>query len=472
LRSTRFTRAFEKACARSITDGDLLAKGDRVLVGFSGGPDSTALLAALAHLKSALGIKVAAAHFDHRLRSREEAEGDAAFVRALCRKLRVPLELGGGDVRARAKRKKESIEEAARAMRYAFLKLAAKKLGCSVVAVAHNRNDQAETVLMRIIRGAGIDGIAGMRPKARWPFGRGPAAVRPLLDVPREEIERYCAELGVEPRRDPTNDLPVATRNRIRSELLPVLRTFNPRIEEAVARLAENVARDMAFVESFQQSAWRQAAGRDRGGVTIERRYLERLDAATTWRLVRRAALEASGGTTNLGWEDVERVMRTLAKPRAHTTLSGGLIAVTDPYNVTVWPGEPPEERPVPHVSLKVPGSSRAGWWKIEAKFGRPGESVIPANRREALLDDGAIRFMLWVRSRQPGDRLRPLGLGGTKKVQDILVDAKVPVEERDGVPVVYDEQGIVWVVGHCIDQRVAVTNETKRVLHLRAMRA
>jgi tRNA(Ile)-lysidine synthase len=196
LQSTRFTRGFERRRARAIADGSLLARGDRVLVGFSGGPDSTALLVALSHLKKELGIQVRAAHFDHRLRSREEAEGDAAFVRALCRKLRVPVEFGSGNVRARTRRKKESIEEAARAMRYRFLKRAAKRLGSTVVAVAHNRDDQAETVLMRMIRGAGLDGIAGMRPRARWPFGRGPSVVRPLLDVPRAEIERYCGCCG------------------------------------------------------------------------------------------------------------------------------------------------------------------------------------------------------------------------------------------------------------------------------------
>lgn len=471
LRSTRFTRSFEKRCARAITDGSLLVKGDRVLIAVSGGPDSTALLVALAHLKGDLGVEVRAAHFDHRLRSRGEAEGDAAFVRALCRKLRVAIEFGSGDVRARARRKKESIEEAARAIRYRFLKRTAKELGCTVVAVAHNRDDQAETVLMRMIRGAGIDGIAGMRPRARWPFGRGPDVVRPLLDVPRSDIERYCADLGLEPRRDPTNDLPVGTRNRVRGELLPLLRTFNPRIEEALARLADAASQDLEFVEEFQLVGWRQAASRDRGGIAIDRRFLERLDAAITSRVIRRAASELSDGAINVKWEDVQRVLRSLTKKRARTSLPDGLVAVTDPYNVTIWAGEPQRAAAVPHVTIPVAGSRRVGRWRFDVSRGDPSDVQVSQNALEALLDEDAVGF-LSVRSRQLGDRLRPLGLGGSKKVQDILVDAKVPAEERDSVPIVCDERGIVWVVGHCIDERVKVTDKTKQVLRIVARRA
>lgn len=470
LKSTRFARAFEKRCLRAIEDGRLLQKGDRVLIGVSGGPDSTALLVALAHLARDLGVKVAAAHFDHRLRSREEAEGDAAFVRALCRKLRVPVEFGSGEVRARVKRKKESAEEAARAMRYAFLKRAAKKLGAGVVAVAHNRDDQAETVLMRMIRGAGLDGIAGMRPRARWPFGTGPDIVRPLLDVPRADIERYCSELGLEPRRDPTNDLPVATRNRVRGELLPLLRTFNPRIEEALARLADAASQDLEFVEEFQLAGWRQAASPDRGGIAIDRRFLERLDAAITSRVIRRAAAEVSDGAAELKWEDIQRVLGSLQRRRARTDLPGGLVAVSDRYSLTIWPGEPPRAAAVPHVTIPVAGSRRAGRWRFETRRGSPDKFRMPKDGKEALMDADAVGF-LSVRSRQTGDRLRPLGLGGTKKVQDILVDAKVPVDERDAVPIVCDERGIVWVVGHCIDERVKVTEKTKRVIRIVATR-
>jgi tRNA(Ile)-lysidine synthase len=471
LQSTRFTRGFERRRARAIADGSLLARGDRVLVGFSGGPDSTALLVALSHLKKELGIQVRAAHFDHRLRSREEAEGDAAFVRALCRKLRVPVEFGSGNVRARTRRKKESIEEAARAMRYRFLKRAAKRLGSTVVAVAHNRDDQAETVLMRMIRGAGLDGIAGMRPRARWPFGRGPSVVRPLLDVPRAEIERYCEELGVEPRRDPTNDLLVGTRNRIRGELLPLLRTFNPRIEDALARLADAASQDLEFVEEFQLEGWRQAASRDRGGIAIDRRFLERLDAAITSRVIRRAASELSDGAIDVKWEDVRRVLRSLTKQRARTILPDGLVAVTDPYNVTIWAGEPQRTAAVPHVTIPMAGSRRVGKWRFDVSRGDPSDVQVCQDAMEALLDEDAVGF-LSVRSRQPGDRLRPLGLGGSKKVQDILVDAKVPADKRDGVPIVCDERGIVWVVGHCIDERVKVTKKTKDVLRIVSRRA
>jgi tRNA(Ile)-lysidine synthase len=474
LQSTRFTRAFEKRCARAIADGSLLTKGDRVMVGFSGGPDSTALLVALAHLKIALGVQVRAAHFDHRLRSREEAEGDAAFVRALCRKLRVPVEFGSGDVRARARRKKESIEEAARAMRYRFLKRAAKELGCTVVAVAHNRGDQAETVLMRMIRGAGVDGIAGMRPRARWPFGGGPDVVRPLLDVPRGEIERYCAELGLEPRRDPTNDLPVGTRNRIRSELMPMLRTFNPRIEEALARLAASTAMDVDEITATVDGFWRHPRVTlvRKESVRFAREIVATAPPSWTVRLVRRAYEHLSASAKELEEIHTQALLRTMTTRRGKTSLPGGLTARTTSDWITISTVEPPLPPELPAKRLRVRGETRVSRWKFESTVESKSKRIGTLGGLEARIDADAVKRPLSVRSRQPGDRLRPLGLSGSKKVQDILVDAKVPVEERDGVPIVCDERGIVWVVGHCIDERVKVTNKTKRVIRIVATRA
>lgn len=472
LKSTRFTSAFEKKCARAIAVGSLLAKGDRVLVGISGGPDSSALLLSLAHLKSDLGVQLRAAHFDHRLRSREEAEGDATFVRALCRKLRVPVEFGSGDVRARARRKKESIEEAARAMRYAFFKRAAKKLGCTVVAVAHNRGDQAETVLMRMIRGAGIDGIAGMRPRARGPFGPGPDIIRPLLDVPRAEIERFCVELGLEARQDPTNDLPVATRNRIRGELLPLLETFNPRIEAALARLARSAALDVDDRNRMVEFMF----GRDHftivrpGSVQFVRWMFRSQPPALNWRLLKRAyrQLASRGEVDEL---HIQAVLRTLGRRRGKVSLPGGLTARTSHDWITISADKSPPPAVLPTKRLSVPGVRYAAAWAFEAEL-NPKRQSLMAGSLELTLDGDAVKRPLIVRSRKPGDRIRPLGLGGTKKVQDILVDAKVPVEERDEVPIVCDRNGPLWVVGHRMDERVAVTDKTKKVIRIVATRA
>lgn len=450
-----------------------------MLVAISGGPDSTALLVALAHLKAEPGIQVRAANFDHRLRSREEAEGDAAFVGVLCRRLRVPVEFGAGNVRARARRKKESIEEAARAMRYAFLRRAAKRLGCTVVAVAHNRDDQAETVLMRMIRGAGLDGIAGMRPRARWPFartgarmgGRGPDVIRPLLDVPRTEIERYCAELGVAPRRDPTNDQPVATRNRVRSELLPLLRTFNPRIEEALARLGEAAAENREANEFVEQSIWEHFAQPGEGFCTFPAKLLAGLELGFGGMLIRRAFMQLTGSTAWLTRQQVEAVLAVAEKGRGRVSLPSHVTATASRGNLTLHLGPLPRISRLSSRSLQLPGHTRVDGWEFRSEITDRPAGPLAGDPQCALLDSSSISGRLGVRARLPGDGIRPLGLKGWKKVQDILVDAKVPVEERDEVPIICDRKGPLWVVGYRIDERVAVTEKTKRVIRIVARR-
>jgi tRNA(Ile)-lysidine synthase len=308
-----------------------------------------------------------------------------------------------------------------------------------------------------------------MPPRAPWPFGRGPEIARPLLALTRRDTERYCRESGIEPRRDPTNDLSIATRNRVRHELMPVLRSFNPRVEEALARLAEAAAGDAAFIAEFADSAWRLLAKREGNAIFIEKK-LGKLSRVVVVRILLRAFREVSGGEAEIDSDHLRRLSEAVAKKRARMSLPGGLVAVVNAEHLRIQQGEPRAAARIAETQLAVPGVTRAGEWMIEVKVAasrpKPGRT-----RDEATLDVGAMQGALVVRSRRPGDRLRPLGLGGEKKLQDIFVDAKSPREERDGVPVIADERGIVWVVGHCIDERVAVTAATRRVIQLRARR-
>ena len=238
LRSTPFTRKIERRVLEFIRSRHLLTVAERVLLAVSGGPDSTALLAILSRLRGELGVQITAAHFDHMLRGRKEAATDLAYVQGLAAVLELPLACGRGDVAARSRREGQSVETAARTLRYGFLRREAKARAASVVMLGHTLDDQAESVLLHIIRGSGLDGLAGMRPRSPWPFGRGPEVARPLLALGREETERYCNDAGLQPRQDPTNELLIATRNRVRHEVLPALRAINPGVSEALARLA------------------------------------------------------------------------------------------------------------------------------------------------------------------------------------------------------------------------------------------
>jgi tRNA(Ile)-lysidine synthase len=467
-RQTQFVLRLQTRVGDFIQKRDILRRGEPIIVGVSGGPDSTALLRLLATLRSEFRLRITAAHFDHRLRSREEARSDRESVERLCRSLRVPLVTGAGDVKRRSKKEGESIEEAARNLRYRFLGREAKRAGATAVVVGHTQDDRAETVLLHLIRGSGLDGLAAMPPRSPWPFGDGPEVARPLLNITRREVERYCEDLGLEPRRDPTNDLPVATRNRLRSELMPVLRSFNPKAAEALARLADLVAGDSAYLDQLADAEWQRLAQVANGHLSFDRRALLALPAAIAVRVLRRGAGQIGAQPEAV---HLERALAEAVKQRSRVSIPGGVVII-DPEHVSFAKDQVrPAKRRLGPKSLSIPGRTRAGGWSIEAtKVER--DAARPRDAFAALLDIDAIDGPLAVRSRRPGDRLRPLGLGGSKKLQDILVDAKVPQAKRDQVPVIEDRLGIVWVAGHCIDQRVAVSSKTRRVMRLRARRS
>jgi tRNA(Ile)-lysidine synthase len=234
--------------------------------------------------------------------------------------------MGEGDVRRRSKKQKETIEEAARNMRYRFLGNAAMGAGAGVVAVGHTMDDRAETVLMHIIRGSGLDGLAAMPPRSGWPFGRGPDLARPLLELRRSDTVRYCRDCGVEARQDPTNDVLEATRNRVRHELIPILRGFNPRIDEALSRLAGASVRDSAFLDEQTALLWPSVARHAATGVELDADRLAEVHPALAVRLVRRAAAEGSGGRAEPTADQVDRLLSRAGRPGV-IELSGGVRA-------------------------------------------------------------------------------------------------------------------------------------------------
>src|SRR3990170_5196316 len=231
--ATPFMKAVQSRVARFVRRHGILNPGERALLAVSGGQDSSALLLIVSRLATETGLEVAVAHFDHRLRSRGEARDDEQAVRTMAQALGLPFVTGSGDARARAARRHESIEEAARNLRFVFLAREAKRLNAGVVVLGHTRDDRAETVLLHLLRGSGLDGLVGLRPRSTWPFGRGPALARPLLE---------------------------AARNRLRHEALPALRRFNPRLDEALCRLGDAAAGAVAHLDAAGDDAWQALA--------------------------------------------------------------------------------------------------------------------------------------------------------------------------------------------------------------------
>ncbi|MFQ5879440.1 MAG: tRNA lysidine(34) synthetase TilS [Dehalococcoidia bacterium] len=469
--ASRFARALERRLLRYIGERGLLVQGDRVLVGVSGGPDSTTLLLCLAHLRRALGIELGVAHFDHHLRSRQEAEADAAWVRALAESLGLPFCPGSGDVRAYARRHRQSLEEAGRVLRYRFLAQEAARWGASAIAVGHTADDQVETVLLHLLRGSGTDGLVGMRPRGPLPLAGGCPVplVRPLLAVTRQETERYCREEGIQPRLDVTNLSLGHQRNRIRHELLPLLRRYNPSLDRALLRLADAVAEDVDYLRGVVDEVWERLGRVEGGRVRLPRRQLSGLPAALQARLLRRAGRHLLAEAGGLSSAHV-RALATAAKAEGNAVLHlpHGLTAVVEGDEVALERGRAAMAMPpLPQTELNLPGETVLSGWRISIHIVDAATAALGDDPLQAWLDLEAVGRDLWVRSRRRGDRFRPLGMALEKKLQDFFVDAKVPRRQRDATPLLCAPWGIVWVVGHRIDDRAKLTAATRQALHI-----
>ena len=465
-----FARAIESRARGFIEQTGTLRPGESALLAVSGGADSTAMLLVLSRLAREFGWRLTVGHFDHGLRGKEEAAADLAFVSELAQSLGLPVVHGAGDVARRVRTAGESVEQAARVLRYRFLGVQAKKAGAAVVAVGHTLDDQAETVLLHLIRGSGLEGLSGMRPRSSWPLGRGPAVARPLLTLRREETARYCRELGIEHREDATNEMLLATRNRVRHEVMPALRRLNPRVEEALARLADAANEDGAELRGQAETALENAGGLRKGAVDLDIGVMRGLSAALRRRVLRLGLSRVLGSGADIETAHVEALDRLVAARPGRVSLPHGVVAVRDSRMLTLRRGAPRVSPAIPDTPLAVPGVTEAGGWRFESAYAE-GPRVAKARRLfEVDLAADAVAGGLWVRSRRPGDRMRPVGLEGTKKLQDIMVDAKVARGERDGVPVVVAEWGIVWVVGVCLDEQAAGAGGG-RVVRVRARR-
>ena len=484
--ASRFGQRLERLVLRFAREQGLFAGQKRGLLAVSGGPDSVALLLILAHLREALDLELWVAHFDHGLRRRTQREAERSFVSRLADELSLPFVFGQGDTRAHARQRRLSLEEAARALRYAFLSSQAERLGAGAVATGHTASDQVETVLMHIIRGSGLAGIAGMQPRSPWPFpGRaGLALVRPLLAVSRRQSERYCQEEGLSPCLDATNLLLEPLRNRVRHELLPLLRRYNPRVEQALLRLAGAASADAAYLDETADLFWQALAQRSGRSVQFPRLELAALSTALQSRLLLAAAQHLLGDTPACpaGRPQIEAVhlqamqaalaVRGPSRGKGRLSLPGGLVFAAQGQSVRLTVGEEAAARPIAETPLALPGRTKVAGWRVEAEI-LPAEAAGPTgDPYEALLDPDAVGSTLTVRSRRLGDRLRPLGLGGEKKLQDLLVDAKVPQDQRDGVPLVCAAWGIAWVVGHRLDERAKVGENARTILRLRFRRS
>lgn len=404
---------YEAAVLATIRRRRLLGPEDRVLVALSAGPDSTALLSALAALRDAGEVAgLSALHVDHGLRA--GVEGDAACAAAACARLRVPFES------VRVKVGQGNLQAAARRARYAALREARERAGASRIATGHTRTDQAETVLLRILRGAGARGLGAIPPR------RGDV-VRPLIDRSREEGIRYLGDRGLAWREDPTNATPRFARNRLRSDVWPALRAFAPSAERALARTADLARED-------ERALARTAAGLVGRGAGLDLRDLRGVPVAVRRRAVRALWRGASGG----GALEAKHVEAVLALARragpGRAALPGGLDARCRYGRLEIVPRERAAPRPVVEVHVPAPGAYRLPALGVTVEVSAARSQDLP--------------WPLVLRTRRPGDRFRPEGGRGSKKLKDWLIDRKVPREARDRLLLLADGPEVLALAG------------------------
>lgn len=418
---------------RTVRSESLIEPGQTVLVAVSGGVDSMALLLLLSAVRRQIPCRVVAAHYEHGIRGEASLE-DAAFVEAFCEARGIACHIGHGDVRAMRSLWRTSLEDAARRARYAFLRETAERVGAARIALAHQQEDQAETLLLHLVHGAGLAGLSGMRVR------RGPL-IRPLLEVPRAALEAYLRERGIPWREDATNQDVAHARNLLRLRVFPELRRLNPRAVEAMARTARLAA--MA-----EDALTAQASERLSGAV----RWLpyggfwQLVDGPPTAEAVRLFA--RSAGIPPLDARQTEAVVRLL--PGGAENLPGGWRALRTKLRLhLIRPDPKPAEAPADAFHL------------ADGTADDLGDGI----RRQAFDADrieGAT-----MRTRLPGDRFSPLGMAGEQKLKQALIDAGIDRPFRDLVPLVAIGHRVLWIVGVKPGNDAAVSSATRRITML-----
>ncbi|MCI0395836.1 MAG: tRNA lysidine(34) synthetase TilS [Chloroflexi bacterium] len=456
---------------------------DTVVVAVSGGPDSLALLHVLARQGIHPADKLVVAHLDHGLRPSATAE--ATFVAKTAAAWGVACVVEREDVVALARDQGLSLEEAGRQARYAFLARVAAQRGAAAVATGHHADDQAETVLMHFLRGSSLAGLRGMLPVGPLPGAPHLTLFRPFLEAPREEILAYCQEHDLAPVEDASNMDTTFFRNRLRHELLPALAGYNPQIRERLQHLAAVAAGDVELLEALLRQAWTKVL-REEGAdwLRLDRARWLALPLALRRSTLRHAVWRLRPALRDVGFVTVEqaRQMAETGQVGGQSTLPAGLALVVGYDDLTLsamagaapLPDLPqlPDEKPQP---LAVPGRvALVGGWQLAATFLERVElAEIQANQ------DPWIAFVdvpdpagLVIRPRRPGERFRPLGMGGqSARVVEVMINRKIRAGLRPLWPVVANDQHLIWLVGHHIDERGRVTEGSRQVVKLHVER-
>lgn len=461
----------------TIRKYDMLQSGDRVLVGVSGGPDSVALLHFLFSLRGEFDLSLHVAHLNHQFRARE-AELDARYVELLAQHLGVPCTIETFDIPAFISQKGLSPENGARRVRYNFFDRVSGKIGATKVALGHTADDQTETILMRLIRGSGSEGLMGILPVRD-------RVIHPLIEVTKEEVKAYLKEHNLSSRLDASNLKPIYLRNKIRLKLLPLLaEEYNPSIRATLLRTAQILGQDNDYFKEATREALRSVLkGREAKKVTLDLNKFRLLHKAIQRRILREAVALVKGDVLNIGMGHIDDILGLIrTKGSARIDLPDGLVVVKEYEELYIYltsaesvPGGGKALAPF-KCQLKVPGKTLVPQVSLEviteAKDLRRTKIPKEEPTRSAYFDLEKVDLPLYLRNRRRGDKFQPLGMAGTKKIKDFFIDQKIRPGQRESIPLLATDREVLWVVGYRRSELAKVTPATKRLLRVEVRQA
>lgn len=449
-----------------IEKNKLLNKKDKVLVALSGGPDSICLLHILYSLKDDMKLEIGAAHINHMLRG-DDALEDEIYVKEFCEKLGIPCYIDRIDIDRISKEKGISHEMAGREERYKFFEEIKSSKGYNKIAIAHNANDQAETVIMRMMRGAGLEGLCGIRVERDNKF------IRPILCLNRKEIESYCKLNNLNARIDKTNLEKIYSRNKVRLDILPYMKkNFNKDIIDTINRMATLLQKDNEFIENKANEAYEKNCTEKNGDLVICRELFS-LEEALITRVIKKAFIVYSKKYTNFEMKHIYEVIE-LSKigTNKKVDLPNEIFAENIYGNIYLKKRLNVDINKNNQIYL-----SRDALEGLSAEFGEYNVrfKIITNKNNLEFSDNVLIKYFdydkikegLYIRTRKDGDKIKPLGMKGSKKLKDIFINMKVPRENRLTVPIVCFDNEISWVVGYKVSEDFKITKETKNIIKI-----
>ncbi|WP_074351194.1 tRNA lysidine(34) synthetase TilS [Proteiniborus sp. DW1] len=448
-----------------IKEYGLIEKDDKIVVGVSGGPDSMALLYILKDVREEINFSIYVAHVNHGIR-KEEADADEEFVRSVCLKNSFPFYSIKVNMDQYAAENKLTSEEAGRAIRYDFFNKILNDLGGGKIAVAHNKNDQAETLLMRFFRGTGLEGLRGMEYKNM-------NIIRPLLDISREEIEDFCRNNNISVRIDRTNLEPIYGRNRTRLEVIPyIIKNYNKGIIDTLSRTARLMQMDSEFILGIADERFNNLVVEESPNSIVL--YIDRLKNehySIRTRIIRKSIEKINGSLKGIEEKHINNIISLIDE-----NITGKSINITNNIIIKTSYGKMIIQKENKYNIKSFKYTFDIGDTIDINELGAIVTSkIVPISEVDIKQSKGFIKFFdydkikgrLCIRNRRDGDRFAPLGMRGTKKLKDFFIDEKIPRDERDRIPIIEDGEKIIWVVGYRISEECKISSNTSSVLVL-----